>query len=153
MAYQMNPQRRKASEEFGKKPPEPKPMGEKTPKPEGEKEPMESGNSTTLHDHGDGTFHTEGSDGEKTEHPHIGHALVHMGAKHAGGMHMHHHSEGSGHTSHHHDGVTASGPHESPDTDSLKEHVGDVMGGDDSEGSGEPMPPGMDESMSAPTGL
>ena len=39
---------------------------------------------TTLHDHGDGTFHTEGHDGEHVEHPHIGHALAHMGAKHSG---------------------------------------------------------------------
>ena len=93
------------------------------------------GESTTLHAHGDGTFHTEGHDGEHTEHPDIGHALMHLAAKHGdGGKHMHVHSDGMSHTTHHvgEDGQVE-GPHDHPDIESTKEHMGQVMGDNDSD--------------------
>lgn len=50
---------------------------------EAELEPQEEHSPITLHSHGDGTFHTETEDGERVEHPHIGHALNHI-KEHAG---------------------------------------------------------------------
>ncbi len=86
----------------------------------------EGGASSHLHDHGDGTFHVEHEDGSRTEHPHIGHALMHMAAKHApGDKHMHAHHDGMSHTSHHvgEDGAVQ-GPTEHENTEALKEHLG-----------------------------
>lgn len=98
--------------------------------PKAEAPPMAGGgNSSTLHDNGDGSYKTE-SGGETTEHPSIGHALVHIASKHGGdGKHMHIHSDGMGsHTTHHGEGGSVEGPHEHGDTEGLKEHVGSVMG-------------------------
>jgi len=92
------------------------------------------GAHTSLHEHGDGTYHTEGHDGERVEHPHIGHALMHMAAKHGGGgTHMHAHHDGVSHVTHHvRDGGEVEGPHEHPDAEAMKEHMGSVFedGGD-----------------------
>ncbi len=87
--------------------------------------------STTLHDHGDGTFHTEGQDGERTEHPHIGHALVHMGARHAGGAHHHSHDGGDGRIVSHssRDGGEADGPREHGSPEEAGQDFADSMGG------------------------
>lgn len=83
---------------------------------------------TTLHDHGDGTFHTESHDGERMEHPHIGHALMHLAAKHSEGKHMHIHQDGEALTSHHVDeSGDVEGPHEHATPEELQQHVGDVM--------------------------
>lgn len=117
----------------------------------GEHEYEGSGSSsTTLHDHGDGTFHTEGHDGTREEHPSIGHALVHMGAKHAEGKHMHIHGHESGsHTSHHaHEDGDVNGPHETESAEDLKDHVGQAMGGEDESASGEDAGGGYDASES-----
>ena len=97
---------------------------------EHDEEPGQDGAHTTLHDHGDGTFHTEGHDGEKMEHPSLGHALMHMHGRHADGMPgMHVHADGmGGYTTHHHDGEQLHGPHEHGSTEELQHHVGQVMG-------------------------
>jgi hypothetical protein len=99
---------------------------------------MEGGVHTTLHDHGDGTFHTEGHDGSREEHPHIGHALVHMGAKHSEGVHMHVHHDGMGMTSHHHmgGGGQPEGPHEHASADEAADHMKMVMGEGEQDGEG-----------------
>lgn len=79
---------------------------------------------TTLHDHGDGTFHTASHDGERAEHPSIGHALMHIAAKHADGKHMHIHHDGVSHTSHHVDeSGQVAGPHEHDSADAVAEHA------------------------------
>ncbi|MGH9345053.1 MAG: hypothetical protein ACRD19_14995 [Terriglobia bacterium] len=86
---------------------------------------------TTLHDHGDGTFHTESHDGERAEHPSIGHALMHLAAKHSGGKHMHIHHDGEAMTSHHVDEQgDIEGPHEHETPEDLADHVSNVMGGE-----------------------
>ena len=117
---------------------------------EPEEKPMaESGGAhTTLHDHGDGTYHTEGHDGERVEHPHIGHALMHLAAKHGPeGKHMHVHSHEVGHTTHHvHEDGEIQGPHEHPDIESLKDHLDETIG----DGGGERVAEAAEES--APTG-
>lgn len=108
----------------------PKPKGEE---PGGEKE---SASHTTLHEHGDGTYHTEGHDGERTEHPHIGHALMHMAAKHSEGKHMHvHEGEDGEHTTHHvgEDGKVE-GPHDHENIEAVKEHLGKFFDEEEHEG-------------------
>lgn len=76
-----------------------------------------------LHPHGDGTYHTV-VDGEKTEHPHIGHALAHLAGHHEpDGKHSHvQHNDDGTHTSHHHDGASVSGPHDHKNLEELKGH-------------------------------
>ena len=99
----------------------------------------DGGSHTTLHDHGDGTFHTEGHDGEKTEHPHIGHALAHMAGKHGGGSkHMNIHADGmGGHTSHHvaEDGKVQ-GPHDTGNLEELKSSMDNFLNEEGSEYGG-----------------
>ena len=83
-----------------------KPMGG-MPSDHGAKEgPMDDheqdgdGEHTELHDHGDGSFHTM-MHGERTEHPHIGHALMHMAHAHMPDHeHEHHMSDGMEKTVH-----------------------------------------------------
>lgn len=43
-----------------------------------------------------GAHHIEHEDGSMTEHPHIGHALMHMAGKHSDGVHHHIHHDGMG---------------------------------------------------------
>lgn len=105
-------------------------------------EPQEHGETakhTTLHDHGDGTFHSEGSDGEKVEHPSIGHAMMHMASKHSDGKHMHIHSDGmgGGHTSHQvSDGGKPEGPHDHENIEALKDHMGKFLNEEENEWGG-----------------
>lgn len=146
--FHMNPQRGRMAEGMERKAAPAAPKAEE-PKSEGGDE-----TSMTLHSKGDGTYHTE-SGGEQTEHPSLGHALMHM-AHHAepDGKHMHIHHDGFSHTSH---GVDEngehSGPHDHEDTESLKEHVGEFFGSDgepkdddeddDEDGEGEQDKPSM----------
>jgi len=127
--YHFNRQRADAAGGMDK-PKEKPPMA---PDKSGKDEPEGDGSAhTTLHDHGDGTFHTESHDGEKTEHPHIGHALMHMAGKHSVGRHFHAHHDGGGITTHHHteEGGTE-GPHEHGSTEEAMDHMGSVMNGDE----------------------
>lgn len=106
------------------------------------------GEHTTLHAHGDGTYHTEGHDGERTEHPHIGHALAHMAAKHEpDGKHSHvHHEDGGGHVSHHSGGGEGvSGPHDHENLEALKNHMGKFLNEEENEWSGSDYSKGRSE--------
>jgi hypothetical protein len=93
------------------------------------------GEHSQLHDHGDGTYHSV-IGGEKTEHPHIGHALMHLAAHHEpDGIHHHAHHDGMGITSHHVEhGGEVQGPHEHESGEESGEHMASVMNG---EGGGE----------------
>lgn len=98
------------------------------------------GGHTQLHDHGDGTYHSVTSDGERTEHPHIGHALAHIGRHHEPEGHhshvMHHGGSEDGHTSHHAgmSGGAVSGPHDHANLEALKEHMGNFLDEEENEG-------------------
>lgn len=96
----------------------------------------EQGDHSELHPHGDGTYHSV-SGGEQTEHPTLGHALMHMAAKHEPeGDHMHLHHDGMGGVKSSH--VKAGGEVEEQDHDgaeSAGQHVASAMGG---EGGPEP---------------
>lgn len=98
------------------------------------------GEHSELHDHGDGSFHTV-TGGEQTEHPAIGHALMHLAAHHDGGAkHLHVKSDGMEHTSHEagEDGQVQ-GPHDHQDAEALKAHVGKWAGGEhEASGYGSP---------------
>ena len=97
----------------------------------------EGGDHTELHPHGDGTYHTVAG-GEKTEHPHIGHAMMHMAMHHEGDSahsHVMHH-EGGGHTSHHAKDGQVSGRHDHENMEALKQHMDKFLGEEEQEGSG-----------------
>jgi hypothetical protein len=112
-------------------------MGKGAPKVESEHESAMDGEHEDggeghmqVHDHGDGSFHTMSKDGEQTEHPHIGHMLMHIAAHHApDAKHIHHMHDGMEHVTHHvaEDG-NVEGPHSHPDIEAAKEHMGQVMG-------------------------
>lgn len=92
---------------------------------------MGGGEHMQVHDHGDGSFHTVSKEGEQTEHPTVGHMLMHVAHSSApehGHTHVMHNAEG-GHTSHHvmQDGEIQ-GPHEHPDMESLAEHMRGMTG-------------------------
>lgn len=81
------------------------------PKPGGEKSPVgESTGKTTIHHMADGSHHIEHHDGEKSDHPSMGHAAVHMAAKHDGGEHGHIHAHPEGGATTHHAGMDGSPP-------------------------------------------
>lgn len=63
-------------------------------------EQQDSGMSSKLSGNDDGSYSIEDENGQKTEHPHIGHALMHMAGKHSGGLHHHTHHDGMSHTVH-----------------------------------------------------
>jgi|ERR1039458_7953420 hypothetical protein len=116
------------------------PGGKAISKPAGKVEGGVAENSekiTTLHDHGDGTFHSEGHDGQREEHPDIGHALTHIGHMHAEGKHFHAHHDGM--TMHSH-GVNEAGEHQGTDDheniDELKESMGRFLDEEGKEGHG-----------------
>ena len=95
------------------------------------------GEHSELHPHGDGSYHSITPGGERTEHPHIGHALVHLGKHHEQGKHMHVHSDGMEHTTHHaEDGGEVQGPHSHENIEALKEHLGQFFNEESHEGSG-----------------
>lgn len=97
-----------------------------------------------LVSHGDGTHHIEHEDGSQTEHPHIGHALMHLASKHSEGMHHHTHSDGMGgghtvHTAAHGEGPAHSeehGPHEHENLESVKNGMDQFFGEEEQEGEG-----------------
>jgi hypothetical protein len=106
-----------------------------------------------LHDHGDGTYHTVTPDGNETQHPHMGHALMHLAAHHGGGegKHMHVHQDGMGnHTSHHvgEDGKVQ-GPHDHDNLEALKAHMSKFLDEEEQEGGGDYGKGGSDDSLFA----
>ena len=100
------------------------------PAGEGEGKPHE------LYPHGDGTYHTVSPEGERAEHPHIGHALMHMAAHHEpGAKHMHVMSDGMDHTTHHvEEGGEVQGPHDHENIEAVKEHLGKFFDEEEHEG-------------------
>ncbi len=103
--------------------------------------PMHDGSGgserSTLVSHGDGSHHIEHEDGSQTEHPHIGHALMHMAGKHSEGMHHHTHSDGMGgghtvHTAAH--GGEPEGPHDHENLESVKDGMDQFFNEEEHEG-------------------
>lgn len=93
-------------------------------------------NTTTITHNGDGTHTAEHSDGERSEHPSMGHLAMHLHGKHEGGMAMHAHAHDSGVTTHHvgHDGMVE-GPHEHGSADEAGEHMKQMLGEDGGNGA------------------
>jgi len=101
---------------------------------------QDGGGEATSHliSHGDGTHTTQHKDGSETHHEHIGHALMHLGAKHEGGMHHHTHHDGmgGGYTTHHAaHGGEPEGPHEHENLDSVRDGMSQFFGEEGREGS------------------
>lgn len=92
------------------------------------------GHGVKLFEHGDGTYHSEHDDGQRVEHPHLGHAILHLAHHHEpGGKHTHifHHEGGGMHSmSHVDEHGTHSGPDDHTDTDSLKAGLDSAIGND-----------------------
>jgi hypothetical protein len=97
----------------------------------------EKGSSITLHAHGDGTYHTTSGpfgDGKRTEHPSIGHALMHIAQKHSEGDHFHAHATDDGVTTHSVlEGGKVQGPEEHPTVRGLKRSLSDFLDSGESE--------------------
>ena len=113
--------------------------GEAAPKPEMGGEHEEGGAQFQIHDHGDGTFHSITKDGQRTEHPHVGHLAVHVAAHHEpDGKHFHAHQDGMGeHTSHQATaGGEPEGPHDHENIEALKEHMGQFLDEEEHEDGG-----------------
>lgn len=74
--------------------------------------------------HGDGTYHTE-ADGERTEHPDLGHALMHIAVKvEPGAKHMHVSDDGYGPKTH---GVSEGGEHTPTEEHSDGDEAGEAV--------------------------
>lgn len=109
--------------------------------------PEHTGNTGETRSHlvsrGDGSHSIEHEDGSVTEHPHIGHALMHLAAKHSEGMHHHTHSDGMGgghtvHTAAHGEGPGHSeehGPHDHENLESVKSGMDQFFNEEENEGS------------------
>ncbi len=102
---------------------------------------------STLVSGGDGSHRIEHEDGNVTEHPHIGHALMSMAGKHSEGKHYHAHSDGMGgdrvvHTSEH--GGEAEGPHDQGIDEFFNEDGGEESGENDEAGKKEGKSGGTD---------
>lgn len=99
---------------------------------------MDTGETrSTLVSHSDGSHHIEHEDGSTTDHPHIGHALMHMAGKHSDGMHHHTHHDGMGgnFTTHHAaHGGEPEGPHDHENLESVKDGLNQFFGEEEKEG-------------------
>lgn len=119
---------------MGAKPPM---AGSKPKGDDGRASGHESKGHVTLHDHGDGTYHSEHDDGQTVEHPHLGHALMHLANHHEPeSKHMHIQHDGFSATSHgvHEDGQHE-GPHDHENIEELKNHLGKFFDEEENEGS------------------
>ena len=101
-------------------------------KPAGE-EGMHGGEAmgkTTIHHMSDGSHHIEHHDGEKSDHPSMGHAGMHMAAKHDGGEHGHIHAHPEGGAETHHVGMDGqvNGPEEHGSVGEAADHLSGMMG-------------------------
>ena len=91
-----------------------------------------------IHDHGDGTFHSITKEGDRMEHPHVGHLAIHVAAHHEqSGKHFHvHQNEMGEHTSHQAtDGGEPEGPHDHENIEALKDHMGQFLDEEEHEGA------------------
>lgn len=121
--------------------------------PENAHQPQHDINTGEVHSHlvshGDGTHHIEHEDGSRTDHEHIGHALMHLAGKHSEGMHHHTHSDGMGgghtvHTAAH--GQEPEGPHDHENLESVKDGLDKFFNEEENEWSGEDYNKGGKES-------
>lgn len=122
---------------------------EKTPGDHVDDEDQGEKGSIQMVPHGDGTYHTE-ADGEHTEHPDLGHALMHVAIKvEPGAKHMHVSDDGYGPKTH---GVSEGGEHSETQEHGDGEEAGEAVkahfGGGHEMGEKKPM-----EQMSEPEGL
>ena len=100
-------------------------------KPGGEKSSGgESTGKTEIHHMADGSHEVTHSDGEKSSHPSMGHAAMHMAAKHDGGEHGHIHAHPEGGASTHHVGMDGqvTGPDEHGSVGEAADHLSGMMG-------------------------
>lgn len=100
--------------------------GDESASAEHDHESAEGGSHIAIHSHGDGTYHTETHDGEREEHPTLGHALMHAAHHHEpDGKHAHVKHDGVSMQSHHagEDG-NVEGPHDHENIEALKDHLG-----------------------------
>lgn len=99
-------------------------------KPEGGAEHGEAMGKTVIHHMKDGSHHVEHHDGEKSEHPSMGHAGMHMAAKHDGGEHGHIHAHPEGGATTHHVGMDGqvTGPDEHGSVGEAANHLEGMMG-------------------------
>jgi hypothetical protein len=100
--------------------------------------PAEHGEATTqITHHADGTHTAVHSDGETSEHPHLGHLAMALHSKHLGGDGAHIHAHGGmggeeGAVTTHHvgaDGVVE-GPHHHASMDEANSHLASMIGQD-----------------------
>ncbi len=101
------------------------------PKPGAAKSPGgESTGKTEIHHMADGSYEVTHHDGEKSSHPSMGHAGVHMAAKHDGGEHGHIHARPEGGASTHHVGMDGqvTGPDEHGSVGEAADHLSGMMG-------------------------
>lgn len=91
----------------------------------------------SIHDHNDGTFHTV-KDGVETQHPHIGHMLMHIAHTHEPGSHMHvmHHGGEMTTTHHVHPDGNIQGEHDHQNLEALRDHMDKFLGEEEMEGTG-----------------
>lgn len=120
----------------------PKPgTGKAKPTPKGSVEvhggePESEDGAITLHHNGDGTYKTKHEDGTENDHPHLGHALMHMAHHHEpDGKHVHVHHDGMSMTSHGiHETGEHDGPHDHENIEELKSHLGKFFNEEEHEG-------------------
>lgn len=114
------------------------------PKPGGEKSHGgESMGKTEIRHMADGSHEVTHHDGEKSSHPSMGHAGMHMAAKHDGGEHGHIHARPEGGATTHHVGMDGqvTGPDEHGSVGEAADHLSGMMGDGEMPGHGE-MPSG-----------
>jgi hypothetical protein len=85
---------------------------------------------TEIHHMEDGSHHIEHHDGEKSDHPSMVHAGVHMAAKHDGGEHGHIHAHPEGGATTHHVGMDGqvTGPDKHGSVGEAADHLSGMMG-------------------------
>ena len=124
--------------------------------PEGDGAEKESIAHITIHKHADGSHSTETHDGEKMEHPTLGHALMHAANHHEpDAKHMHVKSDGMGAMESHHVGEDGNieGPHDHENIEALKDHMGKFLDEEAHEGGGMEHEGGEHMGMEGMTGL
>lgn len=110
----------------------------------GEKSGGEATGKTEVHHMADGGVHVEHHDGEKSDHPSMGHAAMHMAAKHDGGEHGHIHAHPEGGATTHNVGMDGqvNGPEEHGSVGEAADHLSGMMGDGEMPEQGGAMPSG-----------
>ena len=111
-------------------------VAEHEPKMEGEGQSM---GHITIHKGEGGGYSTETHDGEKMEHPTLGHALMHAANHHEpDSKHMHVKDDSMGGMESHHVGEDGEvqGPHSHENIEALKQHMDQFLNEEGHEGGG-----------------